>query len=202
MNNSVCLDNLVDECTHFMLIHGPNFVEPVLITLLEALKLILKFLELLGELLVIVSKFNVVSLEVLALAIELLFDCTQYILISSLLCLQRIDCHTVDLFTFLEYLIVEFEFFLIQSIHGLHVLHASLKYLHFLLQFYLLFGLIIGVLGPEVFELFGVVLLVLGPPLLVLFLGLPVVLEQLPDLVLVALEDLRPLVVKGFLDVV
>ena len=185
-----------------MFVHCPNFIEPVLITLLEALKLILKLLELLGELFVIVGKFNIVSLEILALAIELLLDCTQYVLISSLLCFQRIDCHTIDLFTFLEYLIVEFEFLLIQSIYGLHVLHAPFEYLHFLLQLYLLFSLIIGVLRPQVFELFSVVLLVLGPLLLELFLCPPVVLEQLPYLVFVALEDLRPLVVEGLLDVV
>ena len=84
-----------------MLIHGPNLVETVLVTLLKTLEFVLELLELLGKLFVVVSKLNVLSLEVLGLTVELLLYCAENILVASLLSLEGVDCRVVDLFTLL-----------------------------------------------------------------------------------------------------
>jgi len=57
-----------------MLIHCPNFVKTILIALFKSLKLVLELLELLCELLVIISKFEVFSLILFALSFKLFFD--------------------------------------------------------------------------------------------------------------------------------
>ena len=145
MNNSIRLDDLIDKCTDFVLIHGPDLVEPILVTLLESLELVLEFLKLLGELLVVISQLDVLFLEIFALFVKLLFDSSEYVLIPPLLSLKPINSITIDLLPLLEYLMIELQLLLIESVHGLHVLHALLKDLHFLLKLDLLLSLVISV---------------------------------------------------------
>lgn len=64
MDYSIRLNDLIDECTHLMLIHGPDLIEPVFIRLLKTLEFVLQFLELLGEFFVVVSELDVFFLEV------------------------------------------------------------------------------------------------------------------------------------------
>jgi hypothetical protein len=65
VNDSISLNNFVDESTNFMFIHCPDFVETIFIALFKALKFILKFLELFCELLIVFSQLNVHILEIL-----------------------------------------------------------------------------------------------------------------------------------------
>jgi len=65
VNDSISLNNFVDESTDFMFIHCPDFVETIFIALFKALKFILKFLKLLCELLIVFSQLDVLPLEVL-----------------------------------------------------------------------------------------------------------------------------------------
>jgi hypothetical protein len=88
VDHSVSLDDLVDECSDFVLVHGPDLIESVLIALLESLKLVLELLELLRELLVILSQLYVVLLVHLALGFKLLLDCAQDVLVPSVFVLQ------------------------------------------------------------------------------------------------------------------
>lgn len=185
-----------------MLIHGPYLVKSVFIALLEPLELVLELLELLSELLIVISELDVISLVLLALPLELLFDSSEYILISSLLGLETGDCVIVDLFSLFEDLEVELKLLLIESVHALHIFHALLEDLHLLLKLDLLLSLIIGVLRAELLELLRVGFFVIGTLVLEVLLQLLVLLEEVLDLVLVTLEDLAALVIERFLDVV
>lgn len=107
-----------------MLIHGPDLVKAVFIALLEPLELVLELFELLGELLIIICELDVFSLVLLALSLELLFDSSEDVLISSLLSLETGNCVVVDFFSLFEDLEVELELLLIQSVYSLHIFHA------------------------------------------------------------------------------
>ena len=101
VNDSVSLNNLVDECADFMLIHGPNFVKTIFIAFFKALEFILKFLELLSELLIVIGQFDVISLEILRLSLKLFFNCSQNVLVASIFSFKRCYCVAVDLFSLL-----------------------------------------------------------------------------------------------------
>jgi len=202
VNDTVGLDDLVNECTHLVLIHRPDLVEAILVTLFEAFEFILEFLELLGEFLVVVGELDVLALKILGLSFELLLDCAEYILVAALLGLERCDGVAVDLFPLLEDLVVELELLLVETVHSLHVFHALFEDLHLLLKLDLLLSLVIGVLRPQVLQLLRVVLLVLSPLVLEVFFKFSMLLEQSADLVLVVLEYLAALVVERLLDVV
>ena len=97
---------------------------------------------------------------------------------------------------------VELKLLLVESVNGLHVLHAFLEDLHFLLELDLLLGLIIGILASQIFELLGVVLFVLCALLLEVFLELSVIFEQVLDLIFIGLEDVDALLLESSLDIV
>lgn len=107
VNDSISLNDLVYKSSHFMLVHGPNFIETVLITLLKTFELILEFLELLCELLVIICKLDILLLEIFALLVKLFFDSSKNVLVPSLLGLESIDSIRIDLFPFLKHLMIE-----------------------------------------------------------------------------------------------
>lgn len=73
MNYLVSVNDLTDELLDLLVIHLPDLVEPDLITLLEALELLLQLLKLARELLVVVSQLDVLLLELCALGVEPLF---------------------------------------------------------------------------------------------------------------------------------
>lgn len=109
-----------------MLIHGPDLVKAVFIALFEPLELVLELFELLGKLLIVISELDVISLVLLALPLELLFDSSKDVLISPLLGLETGYSVVVNLFSLFEYLEVELELLLIESVHALHIFHALL----------------------------------------------------------------------------
>jgi hypothetical protein len=55
MDNSIGLNDLVNESSNFMLIHCPYFIKSIFITLFKSLELILKLFELFGELFIVIS---------------------------------------------------------------------------------------------------------------------------------------------------
>lgn len=187
MNNAIGLYNLVDESTNFVLIHRPNFIEAILITLFKSLEFVLKLLELLGELLVVISKLDVLSLVLLALSLKLFLDSSEYVLVSSFLGLETSDGIVVDLFSLLENLQVELKFLLIESVDTLHIFHALFKDLHFLLELDLLLSLIIGILGSKLFELLRVRLFIFRTLVLEMLFQFLVLLKEVLDLVLISL---------------
>ena len=126
VNNTIGLNDFIDKSADFMLIHGPYLVKAVFIALLEPLELVLQLFELLGELLIVISELDVISLVLLALPLELLLDSSEYVLISSLLGLETGDRVVVDFFSLFEDLEVELELLLIESVHAFHIFHALL----------------------------------------------------------------------------
>ncbi len=95
---------------------------------------------------------------------------------------------------------VEFKFLFVEAVHSLHVFHAALEDLHLLLELNLLLGLIVGVLGAEVFQLLGVGALVLVALVQEVLLEVLVLLEERLDLGFVLGEDLRAFQLEGVFD--
>lgn len=107
VNDSVGLDDLIDQSTHFMLIHCPNLIEPVFVTLFKPFKLILQLFELLGELLVIVSQLDVFSVKVLALTVKLFLHGSKDIFVATLFGLERVDSVIIHFLTLLQHLVIK-----------------------------------------------------------------------------------------------
>ncbi len=74
MHNSVSFDDLSDQSSDFLLVHGPDLIESVLITLYEPLKLVLKLLELDRKLFIVFSQLHILLLVEKALRIEFLLN--------------------------------------------------------------------------------------------------------------------------------
>lgn len=143
-----------------MLIHGPDLIEAVFVALFKTFEFVLKLLKLLCELFVVLCQLNILLLEVFALSVKLFLDRAKYVLIPSFFRLERVDCDVVDLFTLLKHLVIEFEFLLVKAVDGLHVLHAFLEDLHFLLKLDFLLSLVICVLGAQIFQLLSIIFLI------------------------------------------
>jgi hypothetical protein len=201
MNDSVTVLNLLTESHGLILVHGPNLIESVFITLLKSFKLLLKKQEFFGELLILLCSISILLAIPLILRIKSNFNGCKYFLELSLLSLETLDLDAVYLFSFVQDSVIEFEFFLVQSVYSFHVFHAFLENLHFLLELDFLFSLIVGVLGSELFELFSVfVLLLLSLPHVVV-LELLMLLEQLFNFIIVSCENFGSLRDEVVLDV-
>lgn len=185
-----------------MFIHCPDFVETIFIALFKPLKFILKFLELLCELLIVIGQLDVISLEILLLSLKLFFNCSQNVLATSIFSFKRSNCIAVDLFSLFENLVVELQLFLIETINCLHILHALFENLHFFLKLDFLLGLIIGVFRSQVFKLLGIVFLILCSFMLEVFFELSVLLKESADLILIILEDLATLIIECLFNIV
>lgn len=91
MDNTISLDDLVDQSTDLIFIHGPDLIEAVLIRLLKTLEFVLELTELLCKLLIVFGKLHVVLLIVLGLGLELVFHSTQDVLVAAILVFQAVD---------------------------------------------------------------------------------------------------------------
>lgn len=108
MDYSISLNDLVNQSSDLMLVHSPNFIEPILIALLESLEFVLQLLELLSKLLVVFSQLNVILLIHLALSIELLLHGSEYVSTPSVFVLKASYCVGVHLLSFFQHLVIEF----------------------------------------------------------------------------------------------
>lgn len=82
-----------------------------------------------------------------------------------------------------KHLSVEIKLFFVKTINSLHVLHALLENLHFLLELDFLVGLIVGVVGPDLLKASILLILFLVAPLLVVVFCFFVQSKQTGDLV-------------------
>jgi len=80
----------------------------------------------------------------------------------SLLLFEVVLGSFVNLLSLSEDSEVELKFLVIQFEDGLHVFHAFLKGLHFLLKLNFLISLVVSVFASELFEFLGVILHLLG----------------------------------------
>ena len=147
VNHTICLNNLVNQSSDLVFIHGPDLIKAILIRLLKALELVLEFTELLGELLVVFGKLHVVLLVVLGLGFELVFNCTQDVFVAAILVFKTIDSIGIHFFTLFEHFVIKFQFLFVQSVDSFHVFHALFEDLHFLFKLDFLLSLIISILG-------------------------------------------------------
>ena len=196
MNDLVSVHDLLDELASLLIVHRPDLLDALVIGLLEPLKTLLELDELVSEQLVVLGVRRVQGLGlILRLPEELvLFTIALHILLKlgpqALLLLEE---HRLAL---LEHIVIEAQFLLIQLVDGLHVLHALFKDLHLSLELDLLLGLLVGILAHGALEVRGVVILLLLPLVEVVLLNVAMLLEEVLNLDLVALEDVTALAVK------
>ena len=200
MNDSVTVLDLITQSTDLILIHRPNLIESILVTLFEPLIFLLEKQEVSGKLLIILCHRLVVFCISLCLGSESNSNVSENIFVLSFSLLETLDSGLVHLFSFSEDSVVEIKLLLIQAVNSFHVLHALLKNLHFFLKLDLLFSLIIGILSPKLLELRCVLVVILGSSAHAVFLKLLVLQKEGLDLILVSLNDLITLSLELLLD--
>ena len=147
MNNSITVLDLLAKCHGFILVHGPDLVEPVFIALFKSLKFLLEKQELFCKLFIIFGCISILLGVPLILSIKSLLDSCEDLLELSLLLLEGLDLNIIDLLSFSKDSVVKLKLLLVESVDRFHVFHAFLENLHLFLKLYFLFGLIIGVLS-------------------------------------------------------
>ena len=202
MNHFVTVLDLLAKSAYLILIHRPDLVESIFVTLLKSFILLLEEQEILRELFVFFCHNLVVLSEALVLGFEFSSDGSQHLLIFSLPLFKVVKGLLIDLFSFLKDSIVELKFLLIQSINRFHVFHALLKNLHFFLKLDFLLGLIVGVLSFEFLKFIRIFLVVLRSSVHAFFFEPLVLSKELPDLLFVFLNDVISFSQEGLLDLI
>ena len=196
VDDLVSLHDLLNQVSGLLVVHGPDFLDSVVVRLFKSLVLLLEVLEPGCELLVLVGQLNVLLLEALGLDSELLGHLAEGDLGTALSVVEGLLHLLVDTLSFEEDLVVEFKLLLVKSVDSFHVLHALLENLHLGLQLDLGLVLLVGVGAHDFFELLGVILLVLLALVEVLLLKDTVLGEEVLDFLGVTEEDVVSLVVE------
>ena len=199
MDDFICMHNLLDQVSGFLVIHRPDFLDPVIIRFLKSFVLLLQVLEPCSELLVLVSQIDVLLLELGRLDSELLCDFRQSGFCPSLSLGESLLGLIVYAFSLKQYFVIEFQLLLVERIDSFHVLHALFQDLHLGLELDFLLILLVSILTHDIFELSGIlffIMLTLGK---ILLFEVTMFIEQILDLVFVARQDVVPFVFKfGF----
>lgn len=177
MNDLVSVHNLLDEITRLLIVHRPDLLDLLVVSLFELLKALLKLDELVCEQLVVLGEGGVEILGISHLDIELYLIISKTIFVLIQLKLQALLLLVENCLALIENLIVEAELLLVELVDGLHVFHALLKNLHLSLKLDLLLGLFVGVLAHDFLESSRVGGLLILTLLLVLCLNLFVLFE-------------------------
>ena len=196
MNDLVSVHNLLDEITRLLIVHRPDLLDLLVVSLFELLKALLKLDELVCEQLVVLGEGGVEILGISHLDIELYLIISKTIFVLVQFKLQALLLLVENCLALIENLIVEAELLLVELVDGLHVFHALLKNLHLSLKLDLLLGLFVGVLAHDFLESSRVGGLLILTLLLVLCLNLFVLFEKVFDFSLVALENISSLSVE------
>lgn len=187
MDNLVGVHDLFDEVSGFLIVHGPDLLDTLVISNFKFFKAFLEFDELVGEQLVLLSVVHVPVFGLSLLNFELDDLLTELLRVLVQLRLETLHLLGEDQLPLGKDVIVKTELLLVQLVNGFHVLHALLKNLHFSFQLDLLFRLLVGVLTHHIFKLLGILLLLLLPLIQVVGLDLLVLLKQLLDLKFIAI---------------
>jgi len=107
VNHLISLDNLLYYSFRFLFIHLPDFADSVIVTLLESLVFLLKFLKHLSEVLKFFSTFNVLSLEFSEFLLVLSFNFSHYVLETSLSQAQELGCFLINGGSFSKHFCIE-----------------------------------------------------------------------------------------------
>ena len=146
MDDFIAVHNLLNQLLSLLLVHAPDFLNAGLISLLEALKLLLEILKDVSVILIVLGLSNIDLLVLSLLLKELLLLVSDGLHDLTLLLLEVVSSGLVDLLTLLEHSEVELELLVVQFEDGLHVFHALLEGLHLLFKLDLLVGLSVGVI--------------------------------------------------------
>jgi len=149
MDHFITVLDFLAKSADLILIHRPDLVESIFITLLKSFILLLEEQEILRELFVVFCHNLVVLSEALMLRLEFSSDGSQHFFVFSLPLFKVVQGLLIDLFSFLKDSVVELKFLLIQSVNSFHVFHALLKNLHLFLKLDFLLSLVVGVLSFE-----------------------------------------------------
>ena len=150
------MHELLNKITGLGIVHSPNLLNTLVISLFEPLETFLKLNKLISKVLIFLGEESVQSLGFS----DLHFKCLQFFTIIGRVFLES-SSETLSLFsedqlTLLEDLVVEKKLLIVQSVDGLHIFHALLKDLHFSFKLDLLLGLLVGILTHHILQLLGV----------------------------------------------
>ena len=196
VNDLVSVHDLLDKITRLLIVHRPDLLDLLVVSLFELLKALLKLDELVCEQLVVLCEGGVEILGICHLDIELNLIISETIFVLIQFQLQALLLLVKDCLALIENLVVEAELLLVELVDGLHVFHALLKNLHLSLKLDLLLGLLVGILAHDLLELSRIVCLLSLTLLLVFCLNLLVLLEKVFDFSLIALENVSSLSVE------
>ena len=196
MDDLVSVHDLLNQCTSLPIVHRPDFLDTLVIGLLELLKALLQLDELVCEELVLLRVLDVQVVSISLLNVKELTLLGQFLPVALLLELEALLLLVEDCLALVQHIEVETKLLLVELVHGLHVLHALLEDLHLGLELDLLLSLFVGVLTHHKLEISGVLGLLLLPLRQVVGLDGAVVFEEVLDFVLVSVEDGRTLSVE------
>ena len=200
MDDLVSVHDLLNQGTSLSIVHRPDFLDTLVIGLLELLKALLQLDELVSEELVLLRVLNVQVVGISLLNIKEVTLLSQLLSVALLLELEALLLLVEDRLALVQHIEVETKLLLVEFVHGLHVLHALLEDLHLGLELDLLLSLLVGVLTHHKLEISSVLGLLLLSLRQVVRLNGAVVFEEVLDFVFVSVEDGRTLSVELRLD--
>ena len=156
MDDFVSMHELLNEVTGLGIVHGPDLLDTLVISLFESLETFLQLDELISEDLIFLGELCVQSSGFCDLHLESFKFITiaHRVLIES--SFETLSLFSKDCLTLAQDLEVENKLLIIESVDGLHVFHALLKDLHLGLKLDLLFGLLVSILTHHILQLLGV----------------------------------------------
>ena len=156
MDNLVSVHELLNEVTGLGIVHSPDLLNTLIISLFKPFETFLELDELISEDLIFLGQRCVQILGFSDLHLESLKFITiaHRVLIKS--SFETLSLFSKDCLTLTEHLEVENQLLIIESVDGLHVFHALLKDLHLGLKLDLLLGLLVSILTHHILQLLGV----------------------------------------------
>ena len=189
MDDFVSMHDFFDEITSFLIVHGPNLFNTLVVGLLKSLETLLQLDILASENLVVFCVSSVFVLGFCKLHLKKPFLISQPLIIASELGLEAFFLLVENLLALKKHIVVETQFFLIELVHSFHILHTLFKNLHLSFQFDLLLSLLVGILTHNVLKITSII----GLELLALFqiecLNLFMVIKKLVNFSFISVED-------------
>ena len=190
------MHEFLNEVTGLGIVHSPDLLDTLVIGLFESLETFLQLDELISEDLIFLGQLRVQTLGFCDLHLESLKFITiaHRVLIKS--SFETLSLFSKDCLTLTEHLEVENQLLIIESVDGLHVFHALLKDLHLGLKLDLLLGLLVRILTHHILKLLRILRFFLLSLVQVAGLNSLVLLEEVFDLLFVAVKNGTALAVK------
>ena len=196
MNDLVSVHNFLYEVTGLLIVHGPNLLNTLVISNFKLFEALLELDELVCEQFIVlgVRRIQVFGFELLVL--ELGDGLAKRLGVLAQLGLEALLLLREHLLALVEHIVVEVELLLVELVDSLHVLHALLQDLHLSLELDLLLGLLVRILTHNILQLLCILRFFLLSLIQVAGLNSLVLLEEVFDLLFVAVKNGTALAVK------